>query len=70
MNELLRGRDSLRTLAEDETADLADVISAWWNMVPNRGSSIADILLMRACDKLDIEVNGVNAMEHIKRWKI
>jgi hypothetical protein len=51
---LLLGRPSVRDLAEDETAPLADCLRAYLAYLPGGIGSIADVLLKRAATELGI----------------
>jgi hypothetical protein len=61
----------LRGVAEDENVPLADAVELWWELVPfTRGSSIADVLLMRALKELGMQVGDADPIEHVKHWKV
>lgn len=63
------GHSSLRELAEDENVDFAHAVGVWWDAGGSQ-AGIADVLLMRACALLGVEVGGDDPLEHVRRWKV
>lgn len=54
LTPLLLGRPDVRTLAEDESASLADAYRAYNAYLPGGIGSIADVLLVRALRELGV----------------
>lgn len=58
LTPLLLGRPSVRDLAEDETASLADGLRAYLAYTGGGIGSIADVLLKRAAKELGIDYDS------------